>query len=56
MDLLVGENRWADKVPQSIFYHVLHQMRPKHFLIVNEERCLDRGEHDIYTGFKPVWK
>lgn len=44
MDLLVGENRWADKVPQSIFNHVLHQMRPKDFLIVDQERCLHKGE------------
>lgn len=46
-DLLVGEDRWADKVPQSIFNHVLHQMCPKHFLVVNQECCLDSGYNSL---------
>lgn len=40
-DLLVGEDRRADEVSQSIFNHILHQVRPKYFLIINQERCLD---------------
>lgn len=43
-DLLVGEDRWADEVSQSIFNHVLHQVGPKHFLIIYQERCLDLGK------------
>lgn len=41
--LLVGQDGWADKVSQSIFNHVLHQVGPKYFLIVNQECCLDSG-------------
>lgn len=57
MNLLVGQNRWTDEVPQSIFNHVLHQMGPKHFLIVDQERCLNTGECTQFTlGFKTVLK
>lgn len=41
--LLVGQDGWADKVSQSIFNHVLHQVGPKYLLIVNQECCLDSG-------------
>lgn len=40
-DLLRGENRRTDKVSESIFDHVLHQVGPKHLLIVYQECCLE---------------
>lgn len=46
-DLLVGEDRWADEVSQSIFNHVLHQVGPEHFLIIDQERCLDLGKPPV---------
>lgn len=57
MNLLVGENWWADEVPQSIFNHVLHQMGPKNLLIIDQERCLDKGEKVVFkVSFKTVSK
>lgn len=52
-DLLVGQDRWADKVSQSIFYHVLHQMCPKYFFIVNQECCLESG-YNQFSSHKTV--
>lgn len=54
-DLLVGEDRWADKVSECIFDHVLHQVGAKHFLIIYQERCLNVQEKVRFVvSFYPI--